>query len=123
MVSASFANPLRRRVLLHEGDTYRYATMHLGRPSRLDLGLSIATNASAPQAAWAAATPEGRRFLSWSRFPFYTFELTAAGSVVRIADARYSAGRRGGDWASVEVLLPPPGPTPNEPPTAGPTLP
>jgi hypothetical protein len=37
--------------------------------------------------------------------------LRAEGRLVRIADARYSLGRRGGDWASVEVLLPPSDPT------------
>jgi inner membrane protein len=107
MVSASFANPLRRRVLLDEGDRYRYGMLRLGWPSHLEMGLTIETNASSPHALQAAATSEGRRFLSWSRFPFYIFRLTPAGPAVRIADARYSTGRRGGDWASVEVLVPP----------------
>jgi inner membrane protein len=111
MVSGSFANPLRRRVLLDEGGRYHYGTLYLASPSRLEMGRIIETNASAPAAIEAAATPEGRRFLVWSRFPFYVIESETEGRLVRIADARYSLGRRGGDWASVEVRLPPVAPT------------
>jgi inner membrane protein len=111
MVSAHFANPLRRRVLLDDGGRYHYGTLHLGSPSRLEMGRIIETNAYTPAAIEAAAAPEGQRFLVWSRFPFYVIEWQTEGRLVRIADARYSLGRRGGDWASVEVLLPPSDPT------------
>jgi inner membrane protein len=111
MVSASLAGPLRRRVLLDEGGRYHYGTLSLGPNPRLDLHRVIETNESIPQAIAAASTPEGRRFLVWSRFPFYVIEDRTEGTLVRIADARYSVGRRGGDWASVEVRLPPVDPT------------
>ena len=117
MVSASFANPLRRRVLFEDGGRYHSGTLALGPTSRLVIGRVIETNASARAAIEAAATPEGRRFLVWSRFPFYVIEARTEGVVVRIADARYSLGRRGGDWASVEVLLPPSDATTTEMPT------
>jgi inner membrane protein len=107
MVSANFANPVRRRVLLDDGERYHYGTLSLGSTSRLEMSRVIETNASQPAAIQAAATPEGRRFLVWSRFPFYVIEWETEGILVRIADARYSLGRRGGDWASVEVRLPP----------------
>jgi inner membrane protein len=107
MVSASFAHPLRRRVLLEEGGRYHYGILTLGRTSRLALARIIETQISTPEAIAAAATPEGRQFLVWSRFPFYVVERQAEATLVRIADARYSLGRRGGDWASVDVLLPP----------------
>jgi inner membrane protein len=107
MVSASFAHPLRRRVLVEEGARYHYGTLFLGGRSRLALSRVIETHASTPEAVAAAATAEGRRFLVWSRFPFYVIERTTERALVRIADARYSLGRRGGDWASVQVLLPP----------------
>ena len=116
MVSASFANPLRRRVLLDDGERYHYGTLYLASRSRLEMSRVIETNASTPAAIEAAATSEGRRFLVWSRFPFYVIESQAQGRLVRIADARYSLGRRGGDWASVEVLLPPRDPTMTEVP-------
>jgi inner membrane protein len=106
MVSATFANPLRRRVLLDDGGRYHYGTLRLGAQQRFEVVRVIQSNASSPAAIDAAGTPEGRRFLVWSRFPFYVIEPRAEGRLVRIADARYSFGRRRGDWASVEVLLP-----------------
>jgi inner membrane protein len=124
MVSSGFANPLRRRVLVEEGVRYHYGTLSLGAQPRLRLTAVIETGASRPEALAAAATPEGRRFLVWSRFPFYVVDRAAEGTLVRIADARYSAGRRGGDWASVEVLLPPTEPPRAEPASAaGPAVP
>ena len=107
MVSASFANPLRWRVLLEEGGRYHSGTLALGARSRLRLDDVIEIQSALPEAVAAAASPEGQRFLVWSRFPFYGVEHRTEGTLVRIADARYSEGRRGGDWASVEVRVPP----------------
>jgi inner membrane protein len=117
MVSANFANPLQRRVLLDDGGRYHSGSLALGS-SRLAISRVIETNAASPAAIQAAATPEGRRFLVWSRFPFYVIESRAEGILVRIADARYSFGRRGGDWASVEVVLPPSDPATTEAPAS-----
>lgn len=118
MVSAPFANPLRRRVLLDDGGRYHYGTLSLGSTSRLAMARVIETNASTPEAMQAAAAKEGRRFLVWARFPFYVIESQTEGILVRIADARYSLGRRQGDWASVEVRLPPSDPTITEVPAS-----
>jgi inner membrane protein len=118
MVSASFGNPLRRRVLLDDGGRYHSGSLALGSTSRLAISRVIETNASTPAALEAASTPEGRRFLVWSRFPFYMIESQTEGILVRIADARYSLGRGGGDWASVEILLPPSDPTTTEVPAS-----
>jgi inner membrane protein len=111
MVSSGFANPFRRRVILDEGGRYHYGRLSLGGRPHLEIERVIETNASTPAAMQAADTPEGRRFLVWSRFPFYVIEEQSGGRLVRIADARYSFGRRGGDWASVEVHQPPSDPT------------
>jgi len=118
MVSAAFANPLRRRVLLDDGGRYHYGILSLGSPSRLTMARVIEINASTLEAMQAAASAEGRRFLVWARFPFYVIEPQAEGILVRIADARYSLGRRQGDWASVEVRLPPSDPTITEVPAS-----
>jgi inner membrane protein len=118
MVSAGFANPFRRRVILEDGGRYHYGELSLGRGPRLEIDRVIATNASAPAAMQAVGSPEGRRFLVWARFPFYVVEEHTEGILVRIADARYSFGRRGGDWASVEVRLPPSDPTTTEAPVS-----
>jgi inner membrane protein len=106
MVSAGFANPLRKRVLLEQAGRYHYATLSLGPTPALELQRVIETNKSTAHAAAASSTREGHRFLSWSRFPFFVIEPSSDGALVRIADARYSVGRRGGDWAAVEVHLP-----------------
>lgn len=106
MVSASFAHPLRKRVLVDDGSQYRSGTLSLGSSAPLAIERIIDTNEQAPEAASAAVTPRGQRFLVWSRFPFYVIERGVEGPLVRIADARYSFGRRGGDWASVEIRLP-----------------
>jgi inner membrane protein len=116
MVSASFANPFQRRVILDDGGRYHYGELSLGRGQRLEIDRVIETNASAPAAMQAVDSPEGRRFLLWARFPFYVVEEQTEGILVRIADARYSFGRRGGDWASVEVRLPPSDPATTEAP-------
>jgi inner membrane protein len=118
MVSATFANPFRRRVLLDDGGRYHSGSLALGHTARLAIGRVIETNVSSPAAIQAAATPEGRRFLVWARFPFYVIESHTEGILVRIADARYSLGRGGADWASVEVLLPPSDPTTTELPAS-----
>jgi inner membrane protein len=118
MVSATLANPFRRRVLLDDGGRYHSGSLALGPAARLAIGRVIETNASTPAAIQAAGTPEGRRFLVWARFPFYVVESHTEGILVRIADARYSLGRGGGDWASVEVLLPPSDPTTTELPAS-----
>jgi inner membrane protein len=118
MVSAAFGNPLRRRVLLDDGARYHYGTLSLGSTSRLAMARVIETNASTSEAMQAAAAKEGRRFLVWARFPFYVIEPQTEGILVRIADARYSLGRRQGDWASVEVRLPPSDPTITEVPAS-----
>ncbi len=118
MVSAGFANPFRRRVILDEGGRYHYGELSLGSGPRLEIERVIERNASTPAAIQAADAPEGRRFLVWARFPFYVVEEQTEGILVRIADARYSFGRRGGDWASVEVRLPPSDPAATEAPAS-----
>ena len=116
MVSASFANPFRRRVIVDDGGRFHYGELSLGGGLRLEIDRVIETNVSAPAAIQAADTPEGRRFLVWARFPFYVIEGQTEGILVRIADARYSFGRRGGDWASVEARLPPSDPSTTDAP-------
>ena len=118
MVSAGFANPFRRRVIVDDGGRFHYGELSLGPGRQLEIDRVIETNVSAPAAIQAADAPEGRRFLVWARFPFYVIEGQTEGTLVRIADARYSFGRRGGDWASVEVRLPPSDPSTTEAPAS-----
>jgi len=66
---------------------------------------SLVVGLSHPAAEAARGSPEAQGFLNWSRFPFYRVEQGPEGTLVRIADARYS-GEGGRGWASVTVRLP-----------------
>jgi inner membrane protein len=108
--SASFANPNAWRVLLRTADEYRGGTLTLFPVRRLHLPLAVPIGEVEPAAVAAAATEEGRRFLSWSRFPFYLVQALQDGSAaVTIADLRYTppdGPRAGRGWASVSVVVP-----------------
>src|SRR5690606_12691654 len=49
-----------------------------------------------PAVAAARSTLEARRYLTWSRFPYFRVEPDDGGSIVRIDDARYPDGRLAG---------------------------
>ena len=91
-------NPLRRELVVDDGDAYRLGSFGLlpGRGWTLD-GPVIPTGADGPAARLARATPEGAAFLRWARFPYFRAE----GDTLRILDARYFGPRAG--WASVAV--------------------
>ena len=99
-------NPLRREVVVREGDAYRFGALRLLPRPRLEMEeYRLPVNAADPAARAAAATPEGRQFLTWSRFPFFVVERSGGGAWVRIDDARYSAGPQP-SWAAVRVRVP-----------------
>jgi inner membrane protein len=106
--SASFANPARWRVLVRSADVYRGGTLTLFPSVAMHLDEEVPVNDSLPESLAAAATPEGQRFLGWSRFPFYVVAERNGATHVLIADLRYtpaSGPRPGRGWASVEVVL------------------
>ena len=113
MTAASFANPARWRVVVEQADRYRVGHVRLLPTAALDLPHTLLKRDDHPAARAAARTASGRRFLVWSRFPFYEIEPGSAGTRVRISDARYSLGavaRAGArDWAHVTVTVPPVG--------------
>jgi inner membrane protein len=105
MVAAVPVNPFRRQVVVEQADRYGFGTLtFLPRPRLVIAEHELPKNDLDPAALAAAATPEGRRFLVWSRFPFYVVEQDPAGARVRIDDARYSAGTIP-SWASTTVVV------------------
>ena len=56
-------------------------------------------NDTLPRARLAAATREGRTFLSWARFPYFETDGACQGGLVCIGDLRY----HGEGWAEVAV--------------------
>jgi inner membrane protein len=99
------ANPFARQVVAEQDDAYRVASFSwLTRP-RIDPA-SIREYPARPPVhpaiAAAVATPEGRRFLGWARFPSFSIDSSAAGYIVHIVDLRYAL-RPGVRFGSVSV--------------------
>jgi inner membrane protein len=107
MVSPVQVNPFRRLVLLDLGDRYLYGRLELRSPPAVALGgPEVQKQTDLPFSRAAARTREGRKFLSWSRFPAYAEEKSEGRTRVRIYDARYPGP--GGFWASILVEVPKP---------------
>jgi inner membrane protein len=102
MTGPDAITPLRRGVILQTPSELWMGSFHwLPHPTlRID-GRSLPRNHQHPVARAAAQTAEGRRFLAWSRFPFYLIDSSAADVYqVRMMDARYQQ-----DWASVRISV------------------
>lgn len=107
MVGPLPVTPFRRAVVIDAGEEYRFGTLAWTPGPRLELSpRALPKNRSDPAALAAAATPQGRAFLVWSRFPFFVVQQGDGGTTVRLDDARYSAGS-GASFASVVVRVPP----------------
>ncbi len=106
MVGPVPLNPLRRQLVLDFGETYRYGSVDF-RPSPVAIVSPEIDpkGADDPLAREAAATEQGRKFLSWSRFPIYRVERLPDGTArVELQDARYPPFH--GSWASTVIVLP-----------------
>jgi inner membrane protein len=119
--------PLRRQVVADAGDRYVLASVDWLRrpvfavtpgdvpkqrplpPAEAAPGADAAAANPAAVAAVAARTVDGRRFLSWARFPFYRVEPwsggPAGGWVVWLLDARYALAP-GGRFGALAVRVP-----------------
>ncbi|MEP7384773.1 MAG: metal-dependent hydrolase [Gemmatimonadota bacterium] len=59
-----------------------------------------------PRAALARATERGRRYLAWSRFPFFVCGVDGDPALVHLGDARYSEGPLE-SWSTTRVRVTP----------------
>jgi inner membrane protein len=104
MVAPVPVNPLRRTVVIDEGDRYRLGTIDwLRRPALVLDSREIRKHAELEPAQQAAETEQGRVFLHWARFPFFLVE--PSGSVVHIVDARYTLDPDA-SFGAVTIVLP-----------------
>lgn len=106
MVTPVLANPLRREVIVETGDRYEKGFLWFDpRPHFRPAGYGVDINLADPAAGQAAQTPRFRAYLSWSRFPFFVVERTAARTRVYLNDYRYSgpSGREGWSATFVDV--------------------
>jgi inner membrane protein len=103
MVAPVPVNPFQREVVVDVGDGYRTGALRLLPYGFVPSPRSLDKNDRHPAAQVAAGTPEGRQFLRWSRFPYYTVDSIGVGGgyLVHIMDARYNR-----EWASVTVAVP-----------------
>lgn len=104
LVEPTYVVPWERSVRVDEGDAWAWGSYSAFSGLRLDPPTLSKGPMADPAVALAAATPAGRRFLHWSRFPVFRVSRLAggAGTTVVIGDVRYW----GAAWASVEVRLP-----------------
>lgn len=72
-------------------------------------GRAVQKGMDDPRAAAALASPAGRRFLHWSRFPYAVSGVDGDAGLVHLGDARYADGAAP-TWASVRVRVAPPPP-------------
>jgi inner membrane protein len=133
MVAPRPLTPLVRQVVAVQGDVYRIASFRwLGRPHLEPASRRTVPLPGRDDAALAAAraTPLGRRFLGWARFPAVQVEAApTGGSLIHLIDLRY-ADRPGAGFGSVTIPVASPptafGPRPGTPapsPPAGPAGP
>lgn len=107
VVSPRPVSVLSREVIWRERDVYRFGRAALlSSPMLATIPDTIVVNDAHPAAVAAARTPEGRRFLTWSRLPWFAISEDAGGVVVRMDDARYS--RRRPSFGTTVVRLGPP---------------
>ncbi len=99
------ATPFRREVIRDLGNRYEIGSLVLGRRPKYTRFEVRLIGAGEPGVRAASDTPEGRRFLTWSRFPQYVSTRLGDSIRVEMSDARY-AEPGGGTWAGVTVMVP-----------------
>jgi inner membrane protein len=104
MVGPVAANPFRRDVVRDLGDTYEVGAFSFGGAGYAPRGL-IDQGRTAPGVAAASVDPDGAKFLSWARFPYFSAEQVGDSLHVRMSDARY-ADESGRGWATLVVVVP-----------------
>jgi inner membrane protein len=92
MVGPMPITPLRRQVILDEGDGYESGTF-TWRPRDIRFDRQVVPkNDRDRRVAEARNAPNVRAFLIWSRFPFWTFEPLDGGTRVTVGDMRFNGG-------------------------------
>ena len=97
--------PFARHVVVRQDSVYRTGTFRWFEQPHVDpAGVRTypAIRPADPAVAAAAASPDGRRFLTWARFPTFSVERAPAGDVVHIVDLRY-ANRPGVSFGTVSL--------------------
>lgn len=98
-------SPFTREIVARQDSVYRTVDFRWLRRPWIDpaaVRTFSAVPPPDPRVATAAASPDGRRFLGWARFPTFSVERSPSGDVVHIVDLRY-ADRIHGGFGTVAV--------------------
>ena len=108
MIGPVPADPLGGYVVAETPDAYYTGTWHwLGSPRFTPEPTPIPKQDEGPIVDAARKAPHARRYLVWSRFPYFRIDAHDGGYVVRIDDARYPDGRLGGVVVRLDENLAP----------------
>jgi inner membrane protein len=103
MVGPVPVNPLRKHVIVDEGDRYRTGTLQW-LPSAVNFAdMTVRKNDGHAAVARARTDPSVAAILVWSRFPFWEIEPADGGLQVTVRDMRFASLRRGGFSATATV--------------------
>ena len=107
MVGPMALNPLVRDVVAAQAGSYRAARFrwfHRPHLDRASLRSYPRGRPETPAVAAALATPLGRRFVGWARFPVFSVDSVGPATLVHIVDLRY-AERPGTGFGTVTISL------------------
>ena len=108
MIGPIPADPFGGQVVAETPDAYYTGRWHwLETPRFTPSPEPIRKQDDGPIVAAARGTPEARRYLVWSRFPYFRIEAHDDGYIVRIDDARYPDGRLAGVVVRLDENLEP----------------
>lgn len=100
---------LEREVVINKGDVYASSRWRM-QGMRAELAgeqSGMETGATPRLVAAVRETPDGAKFLSWSRFPYFVPE--SASGTIFVGDSRYSSGTVE-SWAGIRVPIAAPEP-------------
>jgi inner membrane protein len=103
MVAPDPLTPFTRSVVRDVGRSYEIGRFTWWPKPRYEASAERVPEPSAIVDSAARATPDGRRFLSWSRFPFVSQVTTGNSAAVRLDDMRYA---RPGQESFAAVTVP-----------------
>ena len=109
MVGPMPANPFAREVIVDAGEYYQTGRFAWFPPRATFASGRVAKNGRRPEAAAAAASAQQiQDFLVWSRFPYWSFATTPAGTQVTAADMRFpqTESLRGANFVARTVIEP-----------------
>jgi inner membrane protein len=90
MVGPRPITPFTRDVIVDAGDHYETGTFSWTTRRLVLDAAAVPKNANLPLVRAAAATPAMSSFLTWARFPFWSFEPVPNGTAVTVGDMRFA---------------------------------